>query len=400
MPNSRFYSSVAAVTSLQVSIAPVDTSIQLASSVGFPGSFPFTLALDYGSANEELVDVVSGGPSIYSITRAVDGTSASTHNAGAVVRHVSSARDFTDSRTHEASASGVHGISGAFVDTTSAQGVANKTFTSSTFSGGTISGTIAGSPTFTGAVALSGGGSLAGTFSGSPTFSGNPTFSGTPVLSTGAALSGTFSGNPTFSGTVTATGLIQSSRATAGQQSLAALVTGDLFDRYRLYPDGKQEIGPGNAARDTTLERTGVGALRLTGSFTATGDVGATNVTATSNVTATGALNGATAAITGAASVGGNLTHTGTGIRYHPAVTGTASVAFATASSNVLAVAFGTTFSSAPNVHTNINSGAGNTSQWGSRAINITTTGFDLFVFGPSNQIWLGVPVGWTAIAQ
>lgn len=59
--------------------------------------------------------------------------------------------------------------------------------------------------TVTGALASSGG-SWTGTWAGSPTLSGNPTFSGTPVFSTGAALAGTFSGTPTFSGDFTVSG--------------------------------------------------------------------------------------------------------------------------------------------------------------------------------------------------
>ena len=223
MTNSRFYSSTAAVTSLQVTAGPSDATIQVASSSGFPGSFPYTLSLDYGAANEELVDVTGGGPSIFNVTRHVDGTSASTHNAGAVVRHVSSARDFTDSRTHEASNTGVHGISGSFVDTTSVQTISNNTPTAPIINnprvptvmytgtaaytvtpnfsaGGTFAGSWSGAPTFSGSVSLSGGGALAGTFSGSPTFSGTPVFSG--LTATSAAIT-TMTGNPNFSGTPT-----------------------------------------------------------------------------------------------------------------------------------------------------------------------------------------------------
>ena len=127
-----------------------------------------------------------------------------------------SAIDFTDSRTHEASATGVHGTTGNIVDTLSVQTMSNKTLNAPVVSGGTISGSIAGTPTFTGVVThsaaanLNAGGALAGTFTGTPTFSGamvfsgNPNFSGTPTFSslsaTTAAIT-TMSGNPTFSGT-------------------------------------------------------------------------------------------------------------------------------------------------------------------------------------------------------
>lgn len=66
------------------------------------------------------------------------------------------------------------------------------------------------------------------------------------------------------------------------------------------------------------------------------------------------------------------------------------------AGSFVVAVTFADAFSIAPVVTTAINSGSGTTSGWGSRPINITTTGFDFFVFGASST-WVNVPVSWTA---
>jgi hypothetical protein len=234
MANARFYSSIAAVTTLQVTAAPSDASIQVTSSSGFPGSFPFTLSLDYGSAGEELVDVTAGGPNIFTVTRAVDGTSATTHNAGAVVRHVSSARDFTESRTHEAATTGVHGISGSFVDTTSVQSISNKTFTSSTFSGGTVSGSA-----------------LAGTLTGSPTFSGNPTFSGTPVIS----------------------GALQFTTSAAGVAVEGIKVTADTNDRYRIQGDGTMLWGPGNATQDTNLYRDAANSLKTDDALTVIGEL-------------------------------------------------------------------------------------------------------------------------------
>lgn len=102
----------------------------MASTGGFPGSTPFTLALDYGAANEELVDVTMVAGLSLTVTRAVDGTSGTGHNAGAIVRHVSSGRDFSDSRTHENSTQNVHGVSGVgnnVVGTTSTQTLSNKT---------------------------------------------------------------------------------------------------------------------------------------------------------------------------------------------------------------------------------------------------------------------------------
>lgn len=280
MANARFYSSIAATTNLQVTAAPADTSIQVASSVGFPGSFPFTLSLDYGAANEELVDVTAGGPSIYTVTRAVDGTSASTHNAGAVVRHVSSARDFTESRTHEAAVSGVHGISGAFVDTTSVQTLTNKTLTAPVIAGGTISGaptftgtpvfnagaalsgTFSGTPTFSGVVNLSAGatiagGTLSGTFSGSPTYSGNVVFSASPLFSGSPNFTGvtTFTAATNFDGVINANAQLLARRTFATGATYRTSVTGDATDRFFIDAAGAHNWGNGTAAVDTNLYR-------------------------------------------------------------------------------------------------------------------------------------------------
>jgi hypothetical protein len=132
---ARYYTSTAVQTSLTGTITPSDTSISVAATTGFPGTTPFTLSLDYGQSNEELVDVTVIAGLNLTVTRAVDGTPASAHNAGAVVRHVSSARDFTESRAHEIATTNTHGITGVgndFVGTTSTQSLSNKTLVRAT----------------------------------------------------------------------------------------------------------------------------------------------------------------------------------------------------------------------------------------------------------------------------
>lgn len=141
----RYYSSVAPETTLSNTINNSATSITVGSTVGFPPLTPYTLALDYEGATEELVQVNSAAGTTLSVTRAIDGTSAAAHNAGARVRHVTSARDFSDSRTHENSDQGIHGLSPTeeIVGTDKVQTLTNKTLSSPAFTG-SFTGTLNG----------------------------------------------------------------------------------------------------------------------------------------------------------------------------------------------------------------------------------------------------------------
>ena len=167
-------------------------------------------------------------------------------------------------------------------------------------------------------------------------------------------------------------------RAATSNVAFGSLVTGDSFDRYRLYIDGLNEWGPGNATRDSNLYRSGANALKTDDSLIVAIDL----------------------SVLGNASVTGNLTQTGSSIRYRPQVTGTATITFASTTSNSTSVSFGQTFPSIPNVAITINSGAGSTIGWMCRALNVTTTGFDLNVAtNGSAAAWSSIPVMWTATA-
>lgn len=129
MPVNRYYSSTAIDTSLTSSVTSSGTSITVGSTSGFPINFPYTLALDYDSASEELVNVTAASGTTLTITRAQDSTTAVAHSAGAVVKHVISARDLREPQEHIAAVSDVHGVTGNLADSLqSASGVFSVSF--------------------------------------------------------------------------------------------------------------------------------------------------------------------------------------------------------------------------------------------------------------------------------
>lgn len=128
---TRFYSSTAQPTTLSAGCTNSATSIQVTATTGFP-AVEFILALDYGTAQQELVKVTAVAGTTLTVVRGFDSTTAQSHSLGAAVRHVHSADDFRLSRTHEGLSSGVHGVTGPLVGTTDVQALSNKDLTAGT----------------------------------------------------------------------------------------------------------------------------------------------------------------------------------------------------------------------------------------------------------------------------
>lgn len=231
----RFYSSVAPPKNLAASITNATTLIQLSDTIGLPTQFPFTLALDYDTPIEELVDVTNLAGVMATVVRGVDSTTATSHTAGAVVRHVSSARDFTDSRNHENSSTNVHGtaVGSAVVGTTDTQTLTNKTL-----SGATVTGTS--------------------NISGTQNFTGTATFSGVQSFTT----------NTSFTAEIDHSGVYKGVRPSAGSEQAETRVAGDAFARWVIDADGTQSWGLGNAAQDVSVGRVNPGDFFINGTAT------------------------------------------------------------------------------------------------------------------------------------
>ena len=171
---TRQYSSRSQQSTLTSAITAGAATMTVVSGTGLlggvtiPAGRTFTLVIDVDTALEEIVDATAVSTNTFTITRAIDGSSAQAHSAGAVVRHMAIGRDYRDANLHaEASASyndgagnahTMHGIGSAegdVVGTDKAQTLTNKTLTSPTISDPTFTGTplAAASISFEGATA-------------------------------------------------------------------------------------------------------------------------------------------------------------------------------------------------------------------------------------------------------
>jgi hypothetical protein len=156
----RQYSSRSQQTTLTGAITSGATSMTVVSGTGLlggltiPAGRTFTIVIDPDTALEEIVNATAVSTNTFTIVRAIDGSLAQEHSAGAIVRHMAIGRDYRDANLHtQASASyndgsgnaqSMHGIAageGDVVGTDKTQTLTNKTLTSPTISNPTFTGT-------------------------------------------------------------------------------------------------------------------------------------------------------------------------------------------------------------------------------------------------------------------
>ena len=157
---TRQYSSRSQQSTLTGAITAGATSFTVVSGttllggVTIPSGRTFTLVIDPDTALEEIVDATAVSTNTFTVTRAIDGSTAQSHSAGAVVRHMAIGRDLRDANLHaeadayynDGAGSGhtMHGIGsgeGVVVGTLKTQTLTNKTLTSPTISNPTLTGT-------------------------------------------------------------------------------------------------------------------------------------------------------------------------------------------------------------------------------------------------------------------
>jgi hypothetical protein len=302
---TRNYSSRSQQTTLTSAVTAGASSMVVVSGtallggVTIPAGTTFTIVVDPDTALEEIVDATAVSTNTFTITRAIDGSSAQAHSAGAVVRHMAIGRDYREANTHIEASTGVHGISNSssVVGTIDTQTLTNKTLTAPTITNPSISGAgVDASIVFEGATADAYETTLTVTDPTQDNTITLPNTTGTVVIATATqTLTNKTLTSPTISGSPVITGL-----SSAGMSTSSAAPK-DYVDSILGSATAASTSATSAAASATAAATSATSAAASATASATSATASATSATAAAT-SATSAAASATAAATSATS--------------------------------------------------------------------------------------------------
>lgn len=96
---ARNYVNGAPLLTLNVAVNTADVTLEVSSTAGFP-PVPFTMALERGTTNEEVVLCTALNATTFTVTRGWDNTTAKSHSIGAAIEHTTAAIDYVEANDH------------------------------------------------------------------------------------------------------------------------------------------------------------------------------------------------------------------------------------------------------------------------------------------------------------